>query len=112
MAKPDPFTFREMDRPSSFTVGSYPNPFNPSTTLSYSLPEQASVCLEIFDMTGRRVRGLVRGTRASGYYNMLWNGRDEAGADVASGVYLYQFTAVPSSGEKTFRQSGKLVLTR
>jgi hypothetical protein len=98
--------------PQSFKVGNYPNPFNPSTTISYQLAKAASVNLEVYDMMGRRVRTLVDGSKSAGYYDVVWNSKDESGSDVSSGVYLYRFTATPTNGDRPFMQSGKLMLTR
>jgi flagellar hook assembly protein FlgD len=98
--------------PAEFSVGNYPNPFNPSTTISYLLAENSSVRLEIYDVAGRKVRSLVDESRSAGYHNVVWNGRDQNGSQVSSGVYLYRFTATPISGGKAFTQSGKLALMK
>jgi hypothetical protein len=95
-----------------FSVGSYPNPFNPSTTINYELAKDASVKMEIYDAMGRKVKTLLDGSRSVGYYSVVWNGRNDQGMDVASGVYLYRFVASPTNGEKPFTQSGKLVLMK
>jgi hypothetical protein len=78
----------------------YPNPFNPTTTISYFLPEQARVDLIIYDVRGRVVRTLVSGIQPAGTRSETWNGRDDAGRRVGSGVYLYRLKA------------GKIALTR
>lgn len=70
----------------------YPNPFNPSTTISYSLDKPGRARLEIFDITGRRVRTMVDKYSAAGSYSVIWDGNDGAGAGVASGVYVYRLT--------------------
>lgn len=68
----------------------YPNPFNPTTTISYSLPLDKKVSLRIYDMMGRVVRTLVDGkVQSAGRYKVQWDGRNQQGARVASGVYLY-----------------------
>jgi flagellar hook assembly protein FlgD len=71
----------------------YPNPFNPSTRIAFDLAVDADVKLSIYDVTGRRVRTLLNGFRTAGVYNMEWNGRDESGRWLASGVYFYRLTA-------------------
>jgi hypothetical protein len=72
----------------------YPNPFNPMTTISYNLREQVSVTLTIYDVTGREVKRLVDGeVTNSGRYEKIWDGRDETGRAVASGVYFYRLEA-------------------
>ena len=80
--------------PTEFTLsGNYPNPFNPTTTIQYALPEEASVTLEVFDAMGRRVATLVNSQQAAGRYEAQWNGRSDAGNTVASGMYLYRLRA-------------------
>ena len=69
----------------------FPNPFNPATTIEYSLPEASDVHLSIFDVTGARVTTLETGDRRSGgTHRSRWDGRDASGKDVASGVYFYR----------------------
>ncbi len=68
----------------------YPNPFNPSTTIEYSLPLDKKVTLRIYDMMGRVVRTLVDDqVQSAGRYKVQWDGRNQQGTRVASGVYLY-----------------------
>ena len=75
--------------PAAPTLDNFPNPFNPSTTLSYTVPREAApVRLEVFDVTGRRMRLLVDGVQEPGTYEAAWDGTGAAGAPVASGVYL------------------------
>jgi hypothetical protein len=100
------------EQAADYHVSIYPNPFNPSTTLSYQLPQDAAVRLEVYDMIGRKVRSLVDESKSAGYYRVVWNGRDETGRDVASGVYLYRFSATPIDGSKVVVRAGKLMLMR
>ena len=65
-----------------------PNPFNPETTIQYELPEVDVVRLSVYALTGQLVRILVDAERTAGTYSVIWDGRDGAGRDVASGVYL------------------------
>ncbi len=67
-----------------------PNPFNPATTIRFTLESEAPVALTIFDVAGRAVRSLVSGQLAGGTHVVAWDGRDERGAPVASGIYLYK----------------------
>ncbi|MDZ7273399.1 MAG: choice-of-anchor D domain-containing protein [candidate division KSB1 bacterium] len=72
----------------------FPNPFNPETSIRYNLPEAAVVTLVIYDQLGRKVRTLVNQTaQPAGYHRAGWDGRDEAGRPVATGIYLYKITA-------------------
>jgi hypothetical protein len=67
-------------------IGNYPNPFNPSTHLRFALPQAAAVRLDIYDGLGQRIRTLVDGQLAGGYQT-VWDGRNRAGFNAASGVY-------------------------
>lgn len=71
----------------------HPNPFNPSTTISFSLERDAQVELKIFDARGALVRTLVDGARPEGDQHVVWNGRDDGDRQVAAGVYLYRLSA-------------------
>ena len=84
----------------------YPNPFNPATEIAYFLPEREGVELVIYDVTGRRVRALVSGVQAMGRYVVGWNGLNDRGDSVGSGVYYYRLRA----GKKIITR--KMVLLR
>jgi Tol biopolymer transport system component len=73
-------------------TGNYPNPFNPSTTISFSLPASGDVILSVYDITGRKVRELVNGPLGAGSHSVAWDGRDERGKAVSSGVYISRLT--------------------
>ena len=68
----------------------YPNPFNPQTTIAYDLPEATQMRLVIYDMLGQVVRTLVDETQSAGSKRVIWDGRNEFGKQVSTGVYLYQ----------------------
>ena len=70
-----------------------PNPFNPSATIRYQLAESEGVTLAIYDLLGQKVRVLVAETQPAGHYSVRWDGRNEAGQLVSSGVYLYKLEA-------------------
>jgi hypothetical protein len=75
--------------PSSFSLGqNYPNPFNPSTALSFSVSSPGKIRLEIFDLLGRRIRTLLNETVSQGTHEVKWDGLDEAGKSVVSGIYI------------------------
>ncbi len=77
--------------PQHFNVSqNYPNPFNPETTIEFSLPVQCRVMVEVFDLLGRKIQTLFDGMENSGTHQVSWNGKDESGAEVSSGVYFYQ----------------------
>jgi FlgD Ig-like domain len=66
----------------------YPNPFNPRTTIRYSLPEESHVALRVYDVRGSLVATLVDGTVDAGDHVAVWNGRSNTGSGVASGLYF------------------------
>jgi hypothetical protein len=70
-----------------------PNPFNPSTTIRYSLVEETSVRLNIYNVLGQSVRSLVNESQTAGSYSVVWDGRDTFGRQVATGLYLYRLEA-------------------
>ena len=81
-------------RPHRFALEqNYPNPFNAGTTVRFALESDGAVELMVFDLLGQKVRTLVRDRRAAGPQAVRWNGRDEAGRVVATGVYLYRLQA-------------------
>ena len=71
----------------------YPNPFNPTTTIDYSIPKSGNVELVIFNMTGQKVRTLVSGKQDAAFYKIVWDGRNELGENVASGLYFYRLVS-------------------
>ena len=71
----------------------HPNPFNPKTAIRFALREAGDVTLAIFDVGGRRVRTLADGPLAAGRHEAIWDGRDETGGELASGVYFYRLRA-------------------
>jgi len=81
--------------PAAFDLAqNFPNPFNPETVIRYSLPEAATVTLEIYNMLGQKVRTLVdHSQQAADFYSLSWNGRDDNGRALASGMYLYRLSA-------------------
>jgi len=84
----------------------YPNPFNPSTTISFGMHQAGPVDLRVYDAAGRLVRVLVDEQREAAVYNENWDGRDDTGVSVASGVYFYKLKT------KTFKETKKMVLLR
>ncbi len=75
----------------------YPNPFNPTTTISYSLPEEGNVCIEVYNVKGQKVKKLVNEQKESGHHTIKWNGTDENNKNVGSGVYFYKVKTEKSS---------------
>lgn len=84
----------------------HPNPFNPMTTVSYELPSESHVRLMIYNVRGELVKTLVDETQTAGHYSLNWDGRDNRGVGVASGVYFLRLST--ADGELT----RKMVLAR
>ena len=77
--------------PKSFSLQqNFPNPFNPSTTIRYDLPEKGYVRLDVVDMLGRVVATLVENEQRAGTYQAIWNGKSASGQPAPSGVYFYR----------------------
>jgi len=73
--------------------GNYPNPFNPETTISYSVMKPGRVRLQIYNLKGQLVRSLVDEEHAAGHYKRVFDGKDNYSRSLASGVYLIRMTA-------------------
>lgn len=84
----------------------YPNPFNSATTISYDLSKYTHTELTIFNILGQKIRTLVNCKQPAGSYQIQWDGQDNEGRDVASGIYLYRFKA------GTFVQIRKMILIK
>ena len=82
----------------------YPNPFNPFTTLSYGLPEDAMVNITIYDMMGRKINTLVSSQQTAGFKSIQWDATNNQGQPVSAGVYLYSI----QTGQ--FNQTKKMIL--
>ncbi len=88
----------------------YPNPFNPTTTIRYQLPVAAQVELQIYDILGRPVRDLVNERQKPGYYEVQWDGTNDAGEPVSSGVYLYRLIVNQASGKHIVKTQKMMLL--
>ncbi len=81
-------------------LGNYPNPFKPNTTISYSIPSEANVRLTIYNIKGQKIKELANGIHTAGEYSILWDGTNESGKPIYSGIYLYRLTADKESSIK------------
>ncbi|MCF7794654.1 MAG: T9SS type A sorting domain-containing protein [Candidatus Cloacimonetes bacterium] len=86
--------------------GNYPNPFNPSTTISFSINKESDVQLEVFNVRGQKVKTLVSAQLDAGAHDIIWNGRDDQNKTVSSGVYFYKMKA------DKFVQTQKMILMK
>ncbi|MCB9513031.1 MAG: FlgD immunoglobulin-like domain containing protein [Candidatus Krumholzibacteriia bacterium] len=92
---------------AQLAIAAHPNPFNPKTTLAFTLPTAGDVTLAVYDLQGQRVRTLLdRVATTAGHHEQIWDGRDDSGRAVTSGIYFYRLSA----GEA--RRAGKLTLVK
>ncbi|MDY0151520.1 MAG: choice-of-anchor J domain-containing protein [Candidatus Cloacimonas sp.] len=80
--------------------GNYPNPFNPETTIRYSMKDNSPVNIEIYNLKGQKVKTLVNETKAAGDYSVVWKGLDDNNRAVSSGVYFFKMSAGKYSSTK------------
>ena len=93
--------------PSNFALHpNYPNPFNPSTIISYDVALTSDITIDVYDMRGRMIRNLINKNQSAGHYSIEWHGNDHSGNNVSAGVYIYQLRA----GNKTLNQ--KMILMK
>jgi hypothetical protein len=96
-----------LNLPSTYSLGqNHPNPFNPVTAIEFALPERSQVTLDVFNVLGQRVRRLLNQTLPAGNHNVVFDGRDNDGSELASGIYFYRIRA----GQ--FTQSRKMMLIK
>ena len=81
---------KESSLPTEYALSqNFPNPFNPTTTISYSIPENSEVKFTIYNLTGQKITDLVQGQVNAGIYSLNWDGTNDTGHPVSSGLYLY-----------------------
>jgi len=100
--------------PVGFTLEqNYPNPFNPSTIITYQLPASREVNLKVYNLIGQEMKTLVEGNKAVGKHQVIWDGRDNHGHLVSSGIYLYRlWISTPSGQAGVFVEAKKMTLIR
>lgn len=98
--------------PENFSLSqNYPNPFNSKTIITYHLPVAYKVTLKIFNILGREVKTLVNNQKEAGYFTAHWDGRNDRGREVASGIYIYRIE-IQTVTQETMVKSRKLMLLR
>ncbi len=94
-------------KPGSFALlNNYPNPFNPNTTILYALPKETDVKLEVYNLLGQKVRVLVNKHQDAGYQTVVWDGRNDKGESVPTGIYFYRLQA------ESYVNSKKMILMK
>ncbi|MBD3386989.1 T9SS type A sorting domain-containing protein [candidate division KSB1 bacterium] len=94
--------------PQTFSLQqNFPNPFNPSTTLPLTLAKGSNLRVAVYDMLGKKVKTLYNGFLPAGHHHLYWNGRDDTGKPVPSGVYVYRL-----NNHDTIHLSGKMLLLK
>ncbi|MBI3365852.1 MAG: T9SS type A sorting domain-containing protein [Ignavibacteriae bacterium] len=100
-------------KPTKFALHTnYPNPFNPTTSIKFDLPEQSVVRLSVFNILGQEVAVLVNGVVEAGFREVEWNTTTGNGVVLPSGIYLYRIQATSLSSDKEFTQINKMVLMK
>jgi hypothetical protein len=84
----------------------YPNPFNPTTTINYSLKENSKVSINIYNIKGQKVKQLVSDQLSEGQHSVIWNGTDNNGKSVSSGIYFYKLKT------ENYEKTKKMILLR
>ena len=93
---------------SEIKIENYPNPFNPSTIINFSIPQAAIVSLQVFDILGNEIQNLVNESKEPGVYKVEFNG-----SGLASGMYLYRIQVTPLSGSgQTYVETKKMLLLK
>lgn len=101
------------NNPETFHLAqNYPNPFNPETALQYSLPKPGHVELVITNLLGQPIRKLINARHSSGSFTLIWDGRDDQGDLVASGIYLSRITILLDNSSDVFSEIRKMTLIR
>lgn len=104
----DPSTF---GIPEGFVLEqNYPNPFNPTTTIRYALPVAAKVNLSIYNLLGQKVAELTNDVHSAGFHTKEWNGRNQAGIQVSTGMYFYRIEVAAGNGNAGFVSAKKMLL--
>ena len=103
-----------VNSPNEYTLlGNYPNPFNPSTTISYNLPKKSDVELRIYDILGHEVKSYFIASQSTGVQNIVWNGINNNNEQLSSGVYIYILKSISKEGKyEEFVKSAKLVMLK
>jgi hypothetical protein len=99
--------------PAAYALAqNFPNPFNPSTRIRFSLPTVSTVSLNVYNLLGQDVTTLISGVLPAGEQTAVWNGKDASGRSVASGIYFYRLVASAVNGSGDFTAMRKMILLK
>lgn len=99
--------------PTTYNLAqNYPNPFNPTTNIQYQLPENSKVLLTVYNLRGQKVATLVNKVQSAGYYQITWNGTNQLGNQVASGVYFYRVKAESKDSDQSMTRVKKMMFLK
>ena len=103
----NPVSVKESEIITDYEFKIYPNPFNPSTTIQYSIPQESKVSLSVFNTLGQKVADLINEVKNIGNYKVDWNA-----THYPSGVYFCRITAIPVNGDASFMKTSKMILLK
>ena len=110
---PNPKEMAEELLPEKYDLSQgFPNPFNPTITLPYTLPDLSTVVIHVYDITGRRVATLKNQMEEAGYYQIRWDGKNISDKPLSSGMYIIQMTAKSMEDGELFTKAQKVVLLK
>jgi len=90
-----------------------PNPFNPVTNIRFEIGQQSNVKIKVYNIIGREIVVLTNQSYTSGLYSLVWDGRDNHGLHVSSGMYFYEITAIDAANSSlVFRKMHKMILMK
>lgn len=109
----DYLNFPQMEKDSAHvSLINYPNPFNPTTTINYTLLDDCNVELIIYDIIGRKVNWFIYEVQTTGIHKIVWDGTNRERANVSSGIYFYKLITRALNDGKTFTHSAKMMLVK
>ena len=99
--------------PGEYTLlPNYPNPFNPSTAFTFTIPSHSEVELIIYNTLGQKIRTLIQGMYENGVHSMVWDGRNDARQPVGSGIYLAKFSTTRKISSRSYQKTFKIILAK
>ena len=106
-SKPNPTDVTEKQIPTAYNLlNNFPNPFSPSTIIAFEIPQAENVSLKVFNINGQLIRTLTNENLPAGKFERTWDGKNEIGNEVSSGIYIYRLTA------GNFNRSARMVLMK